>query len=514
MFEYDLADRIIRFCEQLKVPEGDLIGQDIKLINYQREFIRNVFKTKNGKRPIRLGLISLGRKNAKTSTICMILLAMMTVKGLAKPNAQIASGGKSREQASVIFELMKKMIQFSPELSKRLKIIDSKKKIINMKNGCEYTALSSDAGNALGKSLYMYVHDETANLKEDSKFPEACMSSQLAYDDALSIHISTIGASDVYYFNQLIEQYKDNRNKSVHCVYYTIPENAEGIYTDPKVWALANPALNHFLSETSMRAYAEQAVLIPSKRAYFLNFLCNQKISSEESFMQNSDWTAIQEDFDYSDFYGLDAVAAVDLSLGAYDFTSLVIIVKVGDNQFKALPYTFSAKGSIETNEARLKAPLQAWSMDESAHYYLSGGRTFDWEVMSKHFVEILSNFNIIKIGVDAYRWEDIQREFNKLDYDAPVEKLRQNYAHFNSYVSALENMVYDGKLRHNGNPLLGFGMASAVLIPDREGNKKIFKRSQNTAIDPAIALCMASYMAETNLSSHDASEWFLPEFV
>lgn len=504
MYDYTVADKIIAFAESLKVPEGALVGKNIKLIPYQKDFIREVFKTRNGKRVVKLALLSLGRKNAKSTTISIILLALMTVRGLAKPNAQIASGARSRDQAALIYNLMKKFIQFSPELQNRLKIIDSKKLIINMNNGCEFTALSADASNALGRSLYFYVHDETANLKEDSTFPESLMSSQLAYDDSLCIHISTIGASDTYYFNSMIEQYKNNDDESVHCIFYTAPENHKGLFTDPEVWKLANPALGYFLHEDSMRAYADQAIKIPTKKAHFLNYMMNQKISAEQSFMQNSDWRAISSDFEYSDYYGLPAVVGIDLSLGRYDFTSLVVIVRVGANDYKALPYTFSARDSLEANQTRLKAPLKAWSINPNVHFYLSPGTTFDWEFMANQFIGILQNFEIVNIGVDAYKWNEIQREFDKLNYSAPIEKLKQGFISFDAYISALENMVYGKKIAHNNNPILGYGISNSVLIEDASSNKKLVKRSENAKIDPAVALAMAAYLAEKDLAAYD----------
>ncbi|MDO8454975.1 MAG: terminase large subunit [Sulfurimonas sp.] len=504
MYDYSTADKIIKFAESLKVPEGAKVGEKIKLIPYQIDFIREVFKTRNGKRVVKLALMSLGRKNAKSTTIAIILLALMAVKGLAKPNAQIASGARSRDQAALIYNLMKKFIMFSPELQTRLKIIDSKKLIINMSNGCEFTALSADASNALGRSLYFYVHDETANLKEDSTFPEALMSSQGAYDDSLCIHISTIGASDTYYFNQMIEQYKDNLDESVHCIFYTVPEGTKGIMTNPKVWALANPALNFFLSEDSMRAYAEQAKNIPSKKAHFLNFMMNQKISADKSFIQASDWRAIKQDFEYSDYYGLPAVVGIDLSLGRYDLTSLVVVVRVGADDYKALPYTFSAKDSLEENATRLKVPLQALSMDKKEHLLLSPGITFDWEFMAAQFIDILTNFDVVNIGVDTYKWNEIQREFDKQGYSAPVEKLRQGFISFTSYVSALENMIYEKKIAHNGNFLLGYGLSNCIVVTDPANNKKLMKRSENSKIDPAVALAMAAYLAEKDLAAYD----------
>lgn len=504
MYDYSLADKVIKFAESLKVPEGALVGQNIKLIPYQKEFIREIFKTRNGKRVVKLGLLSVGRKNAKSTTNAIILLALMCVKGLAKANAQIGSGARSRDQAALIFNLMKKIIQFSPELSSRLKVIDSKKMIINMSNGCEYTALSADASNALGRSLYFYLHDETANLKEDSDFPEALMSSQLAYNDSLTIHISTIGASDTYYFNTMIEQYLSNEDETVYCKFYTAPENHKGLFKDPKIWKLANPALGHFLSEESMRAYAEQAEKIPTKKAHFLNYMMNQKISADKMFMQNSDWLAIKKDFEYSDYYGLPAVVGIDLSLGRYDLTSLVVIVKVGADDYKALPYTFSARDSLEENQGRLKAPLRAWSIDPKAHFYLSPGVTFDWEYMASQFIDILKNFDVVNVGVDTYKWNEIQREFDKQGYSVPIEKLRQGFISFDAYVAALENMVYEKKLAHNGNPLLNYGISNCVVVQDAASNKKLVKRSENSKIDPAVSLAMACYLAEKDLAAHD----------
>jgi len=504
MYNYTIADKIIKFAESLKVPEGALVGTNIKLIEWQKDFIREVFKTRNNKRVVKLGLLSIGRKNAKTTTIAVILLALMTVKGLAKANSQLASGARSRDQAALIYNLMKKFIQFSPILQTKLKIIDSKKLIINMSNGAEFTALSADASNALGRSLYFYVHDETANLKEDSEFPESLMSSQGAYDDSLCIHISTIGASDTYYFNQMIEQYKSNEDESVHCVFYTAPENHKGLFTDPEIWRQANPSLGYFLSEESMRAYADQAKNIPSKKAHFLNYMMNQKISSEQSFIQASDWKAIKQDFDYSDYYGLPAVAGIDLSLGRYDLTALVIVVKVGENDYKALSYTFSAKESLDDNATRLKVPLRALSMDKDAHLYLTPGITFDWSFMATQFIDILQNFDIINIGVDAYKWESLNRELEIQGYSAPIEKLRQGFISFNDYISSLENMIYEKKLSHNGNFFLGYALSNAVVVEDAASNRKLIKRSSNQKIDNSISLAMACYLAERDLATYD----------
>ena len=253
-----------------------------------------------------------------------------------------------------------------------------------------------------------------------------------------------------------------------------------------------------------MKAYANQALKISSKKASFLNYMMNQKISSEQSFIQASDWKAIKEDFDYSDYYGLPAVAGIDLSLGRYDLTALVIVVKVGENDYKALSYTFSAKDSLDDNATRLKVPLRALSMDKNAHLYLTPGITFDWSFMATQFIDILQNFDIINIGVDAYKWESLNRELEIQGYSAPIEKLRQGFISFNDYISSLENMIYEKKLAQNGNFFLGYSLSNAIVVEDAASNRKIMKRSTNQKIDNAVSLAMACYLAERDLATHD----------
>jgi len=64
--------------------------------------------------------------------------------------------------------------------------------------------------------------------------------------------------------------------------------------------------------------------------------------------------------------------------------------------------------------------------------------------------------------------------------------------------------MIYEKKISHNGNFFLGYGMSNAVVAQDASGNKKLIKRAENSKIDPAIALSMAAYLAERDLSAYD----------
>ena len=207
---------------------------------------------------------------------------------------------------------------------------------------------------------------------------------------------------------------------------------------------------------------------------------------------------------EYSDFYGLPAVCGLDLAVGAYDLASMVVIVKVDDNEYKALSYTFSAKDSLADNEDRLKVPLQALAQDPRNHFYTTSGKTFCWNEMSTRIADILSNFNVVKMGVDPYKYEELNKHLEDKGFNVEVEKMKQTFPFFDAYIGSLENLIYDKKVTHNNNYFLGYCMSNAVLIEDAQGNRKIVKRSANQKIDNAVAFAQAAYLVETDLSVYD----------
>jgi len=76
---------IERFC---LVPEGKFVGQPIKLMKFQREFILAIYDNKHG---TSRAYLSVARKNGKSALIAGILLAHIAGPE-ARQNSQIISG--------------------------------------------------------------------------------------------------------------------------------------------------------------------------------------------------------------------------------------------------------------------------------------------------------------------------------------------------------------------------------------------------------------------------------------
>ncbi|HDO7238279.1 TPA: terminase large subunit, partial [Klebsiella pneumoniae] len=92
------GEKVIAFIERYCiVPEGKLIGQPMRLDEFQKLFLLAMYDNPVGTDK---AYLSIARKNGKTGLIAGILLAHL-VGPEAKQNTQIVSGAMSREQAGI-----------------------------------------------------------------------------------------------------------------------------------------------------------------------------------------------------------------------------------------------------------------------------------------------------------------------------------------------------------------------------------------------------------------------------
>ena len=133
------GEKVCAFIEQYcLIPEGAQVGQPIKLMKFQKQFILDVYDNPHG---TSRAYLSVARKNGKSALIAAVVLAHL-VGPEAKQNSQIISGARSRDQASLVFKLAEKMIRLSPELSKIVRIVPSQKMLIGLICNVEYKAIA------------------------------------------------------------------------------------------------------------------------------------------------------------------------------------------------------------------------------------------------------------------------------------------------------------------------------------------------------------------------------------
>ena len=157
------GEKVCAFIETYcMVPEGDdgKAGQPMRLEPFQRKFILEIYDN-----PYRThsAYLSIARKNGKTALIAAILLAHL-VGPEAVLNSQIVSGAQSLDQAAVVFELARKMVEMSPKLTSLVRVMPSGKRLLGLARNVLYRALSAEGKTAHGLSPIVAILDEVGQV--------------------------------------------------------------------------------------------------------------------------------------------------------------------------------------------------------------------------------------------------------------------------------------------------------------------------------------------------------------
>ena len=143
------AERVIAFLEDLTITSGPSAFTKLRLRPWQREFLEAVYAEKNGIRPVRTAVLSMGRKNGKTQLAAALALCHLSGPE-AESRGEVYSCANDRFQAGRIFSEMAAMVQNHPWLSDRINISRFMKQLEDLENGSIYAALSSEAKTKMG----------------------------------------------------------------------------------------------------------------------------------------------------------------------------------------------------------------------------------------------------------------------------------------------------------------------------------------------------------------------------
>ena len=104
------ATAAIRYLSQLTIPEGRLAGRSVKLATYQKQFIRGAFA-----KDVSVGLLSIGRGNAKTALAAGLGLGHLVGEIAPQPKREIIFAARNRDQARTAFGFLVGFIEGLPE---------------------------------------------------------------------------------------------------------------------------------------------------------------------------------------------------------------------------------------------------------------------------------------------------------------------------------------------------------------------------------------------------------------
>ena len=159
-YDAEKADRAVRFIENLRHTKGKWAGKRFWLLPWQEQIIRDVFGIvdERGNRQFRTAYVEIGKKNGKSELAAAVALYLLFADN--EPSAEVYGAAADRQQASIVFDVANQMVQMTPALMKRCKIMAATKRIVNYSNAGFYQVLSAEVGTKHGLNVSGLVLDE------------------------------------------------------------------------------------------------------------------------------------------------------------------------------------------------------------------------------------------------------------------------------------------------------------------------------------------------------------------
>jgi phage terminase large subunit-like protein len=475
------AENVISFIERyLRVPDGKDVGKPVKLRDWQKVKIREMYGTAT-----RQCIWSMGRKNGKTSIIAMIVLAHLAGPE-SQRNAQIYSAAQSRDQAGIVFGLASKMVRMSPELNGMVVVRDSAKELFCPATGVRYKALSADATTAYGLSPALVIHDELGQVRGPrSELYDALETAMGAQADPLSLVISTQAPTDGDLLSKIIDDAATAGDPRRKVFLFAAPPEADP--WDEATWHLANPALGDFLDIKEFRNAAAVAKRLPAQEAAFRNLNLNQRVAAEDHFLAPAVWALNEGESDLSVLDDGDVYVGADLS-STQDLTAIIAGARDAKGVWHIRPWFFLPEDGLHERAHRDRVPYDLWR--EQGFLTTTPGKSINEDEVAAVVAPVLRKLNVRGFGYDRWHFASLQRAFARLGWEPPfLEDFGQGFKTMTPALKALESVALEGKLRHGKNPILRMCAENARVVIDDAGNRKLTKRRSTGRIDGMVAL-------------------------
>lgn len=519
MADHARAERVKTFFEKVLVHPRD--RTPFILADWQwRDIILPLFGTvhyddhhSDWVRQFNLAWIEIARKNGKSELLAGLALYLLCADG--QHMAEIYGAACDRDQASLVFDTAKAMVEASPTLSKRLKVIDSRKHIVYPATSSVYKVIAADAGGNLGKNPTGIVFDEILT-QPNRELWDALKTGMGARKNALMVAATTAAYTTAKF---ALEEHDYSArllaNPDVDPQRFVFMRNTpkdwdwtqEGepalygpngeVLRQATGWYWSNPALGDFLNINTLRAEAREAKEKPQAQNAFRVFRLNQWTSQASRWLDMGVYRENAEPKFNEDAPGLQGRAAwYGLDLGSNrDFTAYVILFPGSPKDenapgYTVLPRIYIPKNALE-RRSKMKEELSFWV--ESGLVQVTDGPTTDYDAIERDLMADAERFPIKHIGYDPFQAGQLVQHLD--DHGLSVVKIPQTMQRLTSPSKMLEDNLIKRQMRHGGHPALEWMADNVELDVSADGEyMKPSKKNSGDKIDGIAALVNALY--------------------
>lgn len=485
------ADRAVTFIENLCHTKGKWAGTPFWLLPWQEQLIRDIFGIvkPDGNRQFRTAFVEICKKVGKSELAAVALYLLYADN---EPSAEVYGAAADRQQASIVFDVAKQMVEMSPALMKRSKLMGATKRIVNYSNAGYYQVLSAEVGGKHGFSMSGLVFDEIHTQPNRQLYDVLTKGSSDARQNPLHFIITTAGNdrhSIAYELHTKAVDILEGRrvDPTFYPVVYGLKDDED--WEDEANWYKVNPSLGYTVDIERLRDAYREAKQNPADEIIFKWLRCNMWVSSTVAWIPDAIYMRGNEPIDMDALAGRDCYAGLDLS-STGDITALVLIFPPRDEEEKyvLLPYFWIPE---ETIPRRVKANSVPYDIWEKQGYIMSTeGNVIHYDFIEKFIMDLSEKYHILEIAVD--RWNATQMIQNLEGEGFTIIPFGQGFSSMSAPTKEFYRLLMEGRIIHGGNPVLRWMAGNVVIDTDPAGNIKVTKAKSKEKIDGIVAAIMA----------------------
>lgn len=506
------ANRAVTFIENLRHTKGKWAGKRFWLLPWQEQIIRDLFGIVdgNGKRQFRTAYVEIGKKNGKSELAAAVALYLLYADN--EPSAEVYGAAADRQQASIVFDVANQMVQMTPALMKRSKIMAATKRIVNYSNAGFYQVLSAEVGTKHGLNVSGLVLDEVHAQPNRKLYDVLTKGSGDAREQPLYFLITTAGTDKESICYELHMKALDilSGRKNDHTFYpvvYGLADDED--WHDEKNWYKANPSLGQTIQIERVRDMYRDALDNPAEENVFKQLRLNMWVASLARFIPEHIYELGNAPIDMKALEGRDCYAGLDLS-STGDITAFVLMFPPRDETEKyiMLPFFWIPEETIPIRVRRASVPYDVWY--QQGYLNATEGNVIHYGFIEKFIEELGKKYHILEIAFD--RWGAVQMTQNLEGMGFTVVPFGQGFKDMSPPTKEFYKLLMEGKIIHGGNPVMRWMAGNVVVDRDPAENIKPTKAKSPEKIDGIVAAIMALDRCIRNAGAQQGSIYDDPD--
>ena len=486
------ADRAVKFIENLCHTKGKWAGKRFWLLPWQEQLIRDIFGIvkPDGYRQFRTAFVEICKKVGKSELAAAVALYLLYADN--EPSAEVYGAAADRQQASIVFDVARQMVEMSPALLKRSKLMTATKRIVNYGNSGYYQVLSAEVGGKHGFSVSGLVFDEIHTQPNRQLYDVLTKGSSDARQNPLHFIITTAGTdrhSIAYELHTKAVDILEGRrvDPTFYPVVYGLKDDED--WEDEANWYKVNPSLGYTVDIERLRDAYREAKQNPADEVTFKWLRLNMWVSSTVAWIPDAIFMKGNEEIDLAALEGRDYYGGLDLS-STGDITALVLMFppRDEDEKYILLPFFWVPEETIPQRVKAASVPYDIW---ERQGYLLSTeGNVIHYDFIEKFINDLAEKYHICEIAVD--RWNATQMIQNLEGDGFTMVPFGQGFASMSGPTKDFYRLLMEGQIIHGGHPVLRWMAGNVVVDTDPAGNIKVTKAKSKEKIDGIVAAIMA----------------------